>query len=557
MSLNAVVFNGIDSKGAAHSTLEFQNGDTDILTSREIDLSTYSSTSGLFLSFFYEKKGNGELPTGNESIRVEFLNEDSVWRTDISQSDEQDAIFTADEVVEIDSFYQILLPINEDQYFSNKFRFRFVSTGTQNGLFDTWLIDYVYLNEGRTVNDTLVRDRTFTKPISSPFKNYYSMPMNHFVTNPSKMSDFMGSQYVQLGLTNGVQQYELNTNIYFINDGIYDTIPNQQLATFRVGGDNDVDISGGAIAYYRKEFKVETILKFTDVPTTVEYAEVHAELLGSDWDDGLLDVIDLNINDTIRNTFILDNYYAYDDGSAERGAGVNNTESQLAYKFGISILDSISAVDIYFPKNIKNVQTGKLIKFKIWENSNGLPGAELFTKDISIRQVDTLNQFYRYELTEKIAVADTFYIGWEQLSNDRIYVGLDKNTDSSDRIFFNISGDWEQNKNDITGSLMMRPVFAEIPEEPYIHPDSITGLDKNQFETSIRLHPNPTSGILHIEGEYDQVDILSLNGRIVNTSVVKEGQSTTMNLYGLRQGMYIVRLRKDDIVITKKLILNQ
>lgn len=546
LSLNAAVFNGIKATGEAHSSVQFQNGDTDILTSCTIDLSTYNTISGLYLSFFYEKKGNGEIPNDDDGIRVEFMNEDSVWVSNIWST-------TGEDVVEIDSFYQVLLPVNEARFMTDQFRFRFVATGRQTGLFDTWLIDYVYLNEGRSANDTEYPDRTFTQPLSSTFKNYYSMPIGHFLIDPEALLDSVRSQYTQLGITNGNQQYELKTNIFYINsDSSNNTTSIQELTT---EFDNNDDFNGGIDAFYRKDFAVDSLINISDLPNTAIYAEFRYELSGDAWDDGNFGEINLNINDTIRNTFILHNYYAYDDGTAERGAGVNNTESQLAYKFGIPIADEISAIDIYFPKTIQEVQFGKQVKLKVWSNANGLPAGVLFEKDILIQKVDTLNQFIRYEFHEKIAVTDTFYIGWEQLSQERIFVGLDKNSESSNRIYFNITGDWEQNNNDIVGNLMFRPVFGELP---FVDPDNpVTGLNKQTFESSILLYPNPTSGIMHIDGEYDNVDFLTLNGKKLNVGIIKDGTRTEVNLYGLPSGLYIVRLRKDNLIINKKIILNQ
>ncbi len=546
LSLNVAVFNGIDATGAAHSIVDLENGDTDILTSCTIDLSTKSTSDNIYLSFFYEKKGNGEIPNNNDGIRVEFMNQDSVWITNVWQTTGQD-------VVEIDRFYQILLPIDQDQFFSDKFRFRFVATGRQTGLFDTWLIDYVYLDEGRSAGDTEYPDRTFTKPLSSPFKNYYSMPIDHFLTNPTPLLDKISSQYTQLGISNSVQQHQFNAHIYFIDSDSSEYTTLEQDLTINNG--NHILFNGATTAYFRADFSLDSLISTDSLSDTAIYAEFRYELLGDVWDDGSIGSIDLNINDTIRNTFILHNYYAYDDGSAERGAGVNNTESQLAYKFGIGLADSISAVDIYFPKTIQNTQVGKQVKLKIWSHDGGFPASELFAEDIVIQKVDTLNQFIRYELGESIAVTDTFYIGWEQLGPDRIFVGLDKNTESSDRIYFNIIGDWEQNNNDITGSLMIRPVFGEVQ---VAEPDTtIAGLDKHQFASSINIYPNPTSGVMHIEGDYDTVDILTLSGRKLALDIIKDGTHAEADLYGLRPGMYIVRLTKNNIIINKKIILNQ
>lgn len=549
ISFNTVVFNGIKADGSPHSIVAFQAGDTDILTSRQIGLSTHTPSDQLYLSFFYEKKGNGEIPNNNDGIRLEFMNQDSLWVSNIWQ-------ITGEDVVEIDTFFQILIPISDPQFFSDKFRFRFVATGRQTGLFDTWLIDYVYLNDGRSSTDTEYPDRTFTKPLSSTFKDYYSIPINHFLTSPQTLLDSVGSQFVILGNETSVFPHEVNAQIIHITES-QDTITNivQQLLT---ENDRNKNITGLDEILLHKDFRVDSLIDASVIPTTAIYAELKFELMGT-WTmaDNISTIhggIDFRINDTIRNTFILDNYYAYDDGTAERGAGVNNTGSLLAYKFGKPNTDpdGISAMDIYFPKAIQDNQFGKQVTLKVWSNSNGFPSDELYSQDILIQRIDTLDQFYRYEFSQEVAVTDTFYIGWEQKTADRIFAGLDKNTNSSDRIFFNITGDWEQNANDITGSLMLRPVFGDVDID-----NTVAAVDKNIFEASINIFPNPTSGTMYIQGSYDWIDILSLNGKRVNVGIIEEDGRTEVNMYGLPYGMYIVRLRKDGQVISKKIILSQ
>jgi len=553
ISFNTAVFNGIKADGSAHTNTAGQSGDTDILTSCRIDLSGFNANNnnGLFLSFFYEKKGNGEIPDDNDGIRVEFMNQDSVW---FSAGD--NAQIFGEDVVEVDSFYQVLIPITDNQFFSDQFRFRFVATGRQTGLLDTWLIDYVYLNDGRNAADTQYPDRTFTKPLSSTFKNYYSVPLDHFLSEPNSYLENVGSQFVVLGLDNEVFNYKMNAQIIHINEDQDTIVSNtQQLAT---ANDNIIDFNGLDSLYVYRDFKAENMLDITNFPDTATYVELRYELVGELGDSISLvhGNIDFRTNDTIRNTFILDNYYAYDDGTAERGAGVNLSGSQIAYRFDkpSENIDSVTAFDIYFPNTVENIQFGKQVTLKIWGSDKELPSEEIFSSEILIQKVDTLNQFYRYELEEKISVADTFYIGWEQMTADRIFVGLDKNTESSDRIFFNISGDWEQNNNDIIGSLMLRPVFGEVFVDPNA---TVTGINGEDFQSTITLYPNPTSGIIHIQGEYDQVDILTLNGKRMNPPIITEGTNTMINLFGLPSGIYIVRIRKDNQFINKKIILNQ
>jgi hypothetical protein len=561
LSFNAAVFNGIDSSGVAHSSAAFQEGETDILTSCAIDLSTYDASSDIYLSFFYQKKGHGEIPNDNDGIRVELMNSDSIWVSNILQANGDDVQILGEEVVEVDTFFQVLVPVLDPQFFSDKFRFRFVATGRQTGILDTWLIDYVYLNDKRSSADDRYPDRAFTRPLSAAFKNYYSIPIAHFMTAPESYLGTVGNQFKNLGGKNALGNdetnfdYEVNFTIdYTAQDDVVHTTDNQQLIT---PAENNDDING-LKPLKRKDFTVDSLVKITDLPIDAKRAAFNYQMVLTLGDTISVNHrnIDFRANDTIRSTFILDDYYAYDDGSAERGAGVNNVESQMAYKFGLpsGYTDDISGVDIYFPKTVENTQFGKQVTLKVWPNNNGLPGTEIFSQDILIQKIDTLNQFYRYEFSHVVEVTDTFYIGWEQLTSDRIYVGLDKNTDNRDRIFFNITGDWEVNSNDIIGSLMVRPVFGELPP---VDPDLVTSLNNNTLASAIHIYPNPSTGMLYIDGDYDEITIRSLSGRRLTTAMSKDGTHTEVNMVGLPSGMYIVSLQKDNIIINKKIILNQ
>ena len=84
-----------------------------------------------------------------------------------------------------DEFVPIIVPIAGDQYFHSDFQFRFQSFGRLSGPYDTWNLDYVYLNQGRSVDDTSFPDRAITSPLTSLFSSYYAMPLKHFLIDPA------------------------------------------------------------------------------------------------------------------------------------------------------------------------------------------------------------------------------------------------------------------------------------------------------------------------------------------------------------------------------------
>jgi hypothetical protein len=84
----------------------------------------------------------------------------------------------------------------------------------------------------------------------------------------------------------------------------------------------------------------------------------------------------------------------------------------------------------------------------------------------------------------------------------------------------------------------------------------------------IKVFPNPSSGkfIIEMSGSEDkkeeidyEVEVLSMLGQKVyhNKSEFREGKEQIELSEGIAQGAYIVRVRKEDRVITKRLVLNK
>ncbi len=93
--------------------------------------------------------------------------------------------------------------------------------------------------------------------------------------------------------------------------------------------------------------------------------------------------IDFRVNDTTRATYVLANYYAYDDGSAEFGAGLNQPAAEVAYLFKMitNKPDTIVAIDLYFPDfGDQSSQTIVIHVRKDTSNTGGIvPGYDCIT----------------------------------------------------------------------------------------------------------------------------------------------------------------------------------
>lgn len=70
---------------------------------------------------------------------------------------------------------------------------------------------------------------------------------------------------------------------------------------------------------------------------------------------------------------------------------------------------------------------------------------------------------------------------------------------------------------------------------------------------SNRVYPNPTTGILNIDGAYDHVDVLNVAGAVV----ARFGNDSTIDIAGNPEGVYIVRVVSGENVTTTKVILKK
>ncbi|MDH5603266.1 MAG: hypothetical protein OEY51_04990, partial [Cyclobacteriaceae bacterium] len=80
-SIFTATFDGTDAAGKPYSLDTSSDGPTDRLTSQPIDLSLYGPSDKIYMSFFYQAKGEGEIPNKNDSLRLEFKQKNGLWKT--------------------------------------------------------------------------------------------------------------------------------------------------------------------------------------------------------------------------------------------------------------------------------------------------------------------------------------------------------------------------------------------------------------------------------------------------------------------------------------------
>lgn len=530
-SLGIASFDGVNAQGFGYSANASSTGKTDSLTSCPIALGGLGAADNVFFNFYYQYGGNGDSPDNSDSIRVDFLNSDGQWINVWPQG----ASLSRDS----DEFEQVIIPLTDAQFFFDGFQFRFQSFGRQSGPFDIWNLDYVYLNDGESLALSFP-DRTISSPLSTIFDEFYSLPARHF------QNDIISNPTFNVGSvddpTDPPQPYSFigEVNITSTLNGSQ-TTENISLGPFTSRQIEPGDINNEFIGIFSDEVNVPENQDTVDV--AVEFilraSDNELPIPGStgDFDPILFDTLDFRFNDTLRSNYILADYYAYDDGSAELAAGLNFSGDQLTYQFNLAkdTADNVVAVDMYFPF-IGTEPSGKVVDVVILKDLRNEPTSVLYSERITLGRTETLNEFIRYELRRSTVVSDSFYIGYRQLSEGRLGIGLDKSNDSGDRMFFNLDGVWRQNQL-VRGSLMLRPVFGEEKIVTSISPDQ---LQKDNFN----LYPNPTRGVFSLEGQFEELEVFDIHGRKVNFKVDEKSSNTLrIDISNVPQGLYLLKIR--------------
>ncbi|MEQ8925216.1 MAG: T9SS type A sorting domain-containing protein [Fulvivirga sp.] len=535
-SIGVASLDGVNALGQGYSGSI--SGPTDALTSCFIDLSTLTVNDEVFLSFYYQFGGNGENPEEGDSLRVEMLNADSVWIPVWPRGAELDRS---------GNFVQRLIRLDSANFFHDEFQFRFQSFGRPVGFFDVWNIDYVYMNSGRSLNDDNYPDRTIGKPLTSILNGFTSVPARHYRTNQNQIPEY---EVTSVDNPNDERQpydnfYEAQIITWLNNVGDTTDIapifrdtesvqaPNRNVESLD-GFFNNVSIPEDQDSIF---LYVKTFINPTDnvLPPTGDYDLKFAP-------------IDFRVNDTIRNQYVLKDYYAYDDGSAELTAGLNFSGNRLAIQFPIppTVEDTLVAIDMYFPLSITE-PAGRSVDVIVWNKVDTIPGDILYRETFTILRDAQPNKFIRYEFSNPVAVADTFFIGYRQNNEGVLGVGYDIDNNSNDKVFFNIGTLWQQKPaEDLKGSFMIRPVFGTFV------PDDVTGIDDKLFKNTL-IYPNPTSGIVHLEGEVDRAILFDMYGRTIATQTAIQNE-ISFDLSQHPAGIYMINVSKSNQTKTFKII---
>jgi hypothetical protein len=556
-SIGVATFDGLDKNGypydIAATTVVSQPAD--YLTSRPINLFTnplstytYSPVDSVGISFLYQAQGFGENPASNDSLVLEFYKPlDSVPSTTLHGTWNRVWSVRGNNSPPVNDtiFKKAFVRIKDTAYFHDGFKMRFRNRATGAGNADHWHIDYIRLKTNLYKTDTTYDDVTIGYMPRPILKNYSSMPYYQYTASEmgTKFSNFIRNNNVGV-VKNSNYEYSLYSSSMAL------------LSSYGTGSGNNGNVNPfvtrgwDSIATHRNPPLSYTINPLTD---STSFIIKHIVSASPDiW----------HYNDTVVQRLSFNNYYAYDDGSAESVYYHNVYGAKDAIKYTLNVTDTLRALDIFFDpfidgNTIKNSQ----FRMYVWSDGGTTGPGFVLRRDSAMKPVYLdfgYNQIPRYFFTSPMILsAGTYYIGMMQVTNQPLYVGFDRNYDHHTKLYYDVGFGW--NPSGITGSLMIHPVFGEATRA-YVGIKEETSKPKESF---ITVYPNPANDKLYISAEklntndHYTLELHSVLGtKLVDTFI--ENTITEIDLNSYSTGIYFVVLKENNSpVTTKKFIISR
>ncbi|MCF8345817.1 MAG: T9SS type A sorting domain-containing protein [Bacteroidales bacterium] len=531
-TIGVATLDAVDKNGTVYpfASISPETFVADLLTSHPVNLN-YPASDSIYLSFFYQPKGNGLEPYPQDSLCLDFydpLTEKwfNVWRT------------PGDTLA---AFQQVMIPIDDTLFLKEGFRFGFRNRASlpknsdyrdKRGNVDHWNIDYVRLGLNRRYNDTIIRDVAFNKPLPSILKRYESVPWNHFEAGYNSLY----LPYVTLNYFNNDSATRNVTRNAEIYNEVWDEL-------FRPGNPTTQDILPGTAVSYN----LANIYPFEFSRGDTARYNIKAWLRTDEFDN--------KNNDTISRIQQFRDFFAYDDGTAERAYGLRGqgtSNGLIAVKFESFVADELSGVEVYFTQLKDSLNLNYYFKFMVWNDNDGIPGDLIYEDeyDHAVLYSDILNNFIRFEFKETVNIEGTYYVGLLQYNQYMLNIGLDINKPAMGNLFYNIGSEWLPSS--APGNLMVRPFVKR----------NFTSVTKDHQEwTSLTVWPNPASDFLRYSLPEERtvgnvrVDIHDITGKQVASH---ENCSSTIYTGNLPEGLYLFSFSSGQYLLgTERIIIQR
>lgn len=545
LTIGVATLDGLAQDGSAYvDTLYFPTiqesylewGPADTLTSLPINLEGYVPEDNIYLVFHYQGGGYGNAPDADgilgatgDTLSVEFY-------TPLQQGSWQ-RVWAKEGGGVTTTFDTVFIPINDFIHLQNGFKFRFRNYGTLHGALDHWNIDYVIINNNIDSTQFFYDEVAFQYEAQTLLTdNKTSMPWTHYLVNPNSHT---AANYTfrqrNLGETSNIAttwKIEHDGNLMQTGSLDANTQGNGYSEFSRT-----VSLEGfsfSAPSEDKAEFLITTFFNPTDIHTQ---------------------------NDTMRFTQRFENYYSYDDGSAERAWGLTGTGNSMALRYYNALPDTLIGVLIHFTQ-VQYLATDQTFALQVWSDASGQPG-NLITSELDNYTLhrpiynshpDSLFVFYR--LIDSLYIPEgNFHVGFIQQNPVSLNIGLDKNTNTNTtRLHYQLQNNPTWQNSSIEGSLMFRPVFKS--GMPYFA--NVTSLPANE---DVFIYPNPASNIVQIRIQHCEKShhftLYNSSGQIVKSEYLPSGICQhSIDVNAFPSGSYLFRVvAEDGIVQNHRLIV--
>lgn len=518
-SIGVATFDGLDETGYPYNFGSSSSGVADFLTSKPIDLSGLQPGDSIYFSFVAQPQGLGDEPESTDSLVLEFYD---------ATSDTWDFIWSMTGTAVTD-FQRGHIRVVDAAYFTDAFRFRFKNYGGLSGALDHFHVDYVHLRTLSGYQDSVFKDFAWSYPAGTLLKDYTQVPWDHYknnfagkMTNAFKAVVHNGWNVANNNALGGkvlVDYNSVNEGTFIMNGAVL-SAPDINYEPFTTYSSLH-DFSAG---YHFDETKPgdEVVFDITGVASG-QQSDVFLS------------------NDSCHVQQVFADCYAYDDGSAEAAYGPTGVQARLAYKFTPYESDSLIGVKMCFVPSVNDV-SDKLFLLSVWDDNGGVPGAVIYEDEFFFPRTPQyeggFGVFTTYYLkdTMKLPIDGTFYVGWRQIDADRLNIGMDKNNDNSDKIFYSINGGVTWVGSSYDASLLMRPVFSTAANADL----SVSELAES---ADWEVYPNPTNARFTVawneSATFPGAVCTDAQGRVIQ--LLQENEFT-VDLSEVPSGIYFVRL---------------
>ena len=546
-SIGMATFDGLDSGGTPYE----ESGQGDNLTSQPIDMSLLSGEEDIYFKCYVAARGYGLYPNFPDSLVLEFRNADREWKRAGSWNG-----FTSNPGVVNEFPWEFFsTKIEEEEYFHDAFQFRFQSYHSPGGLDDLWHVDYVKIEVNQS-ETPIINDVAFTQTSRSLLNRYTAMPWKQFkanVDNELRNDNFVSEYFnhdMEVRTVANVSTAKVINLVDGAEVGITNTVTNDndgviESQSYKVAqGDINTDFWAGL----RSDLSA--------FPSNTEKAELDFKF-SFNLAQGTIE--EVKGNDTTNFVTHLDDYYAYDDGTAESAVFLVNQQNdspEYAIRYRANVADQLQGVRFHFPHVEIDQEAGQSFSIKVWVDPSGSNDYNFLEDNdpVYVRQfisptypdsfTDSLQALTTYALEDEngdpspvtIPAGADFYIGFQQSSIGiaGVHVGFDVQYDARQHTYLNLGTFWSPIPDQFEGAIMYRPIMGEeSPGNTAV--DDLTETEDNP----VRLFPNPTTGDVNVvleKGDYNDYNVQIFNN--IGQLVRIEKGSNLLNLNDFQNGVY-------------------